>query len=127
MLGRAAAAESPGAVARSERVRLPATCRRSSPTPVNSDSPEGARTQNSEPIASRPNDRAVGPADGRPAAGVRVLGIRIARRLLLVEVHAEAGAVAGPHAAVADLRRAGEDLARFVPEKVFLLDAGVVA
>src|SRR5581483_6438783 len=73
----------------------------------------------------RPYHRAVRAPDGRPTAGILVFREGIARRLLLVDVDAESRPVAGPHAPVADLRRAGEHLARFVAEEVLFLDAEV--
>jgi len=52
---------------------------------------------------------------------------RVLRRLGLVKVYTEAGPFVGPEVAVADLRSAGENLARGLREDVLFLNPEVVA
>src|SRR5437763_215420 len=73
-----------------------------------------------------PQDGAVAAAQGSPAAAQGRVGPRVAPGLLLVDVDAPARPVVGVHAAVPDLRRAGENLTRGVVERRALEDPEVV-
>src|SRR5207248_11466250 len=75
----------------------------------------------------RADDRSVQPAHRWPGTVERMLGERVTRGQVLVEVDAQARLVVRPQHAVVNFGAARENLARALAEHVLVLDAEVVA